>query len=219
MFWHNLKYEVLSGLRVKDVLFWLILFPIVLATFFKIAFGSIYEKTTLFSTIPVAVVETTEQPVLHTVLDNLESEKEPLFAVTYTDEQTALSLLKEQKVDGILYAGETLSLSFSENGVEQTIIKSFAEQYQIQKAVIQQTMQTAPEKMEAVIAALNDTVVGNQKIAMTSGNADPTTNYFYNLLAMVAMFGPFLYYVSKPKQYYLLYRNSTKKSIFLTQMI
>ena len=76
MFWHNLKYEVLSGLRVKDVLFWLILFPIVLATFFKIAFGSIYEKTTLFSTIPLAVVETTEQPVLHTVLDNLESEKE-----------------------------------------------------------------------------------------------------------------------------------------------
>lgn len=189
MFWHNLKYKVLSGLRVKDVLFWLILFPIVLATFFKIAFGSIYEKATLFSTIPLAVVETTEQPVLHTVLDNLESEKESLFAVTYTDEQTALSLLKEQKVDGILYAGETLSLSFSENGVEQTIIKSFAEQYQIQKAVIQQTMQTAPEKMEAVIAALNDTVVGNQKIAMTSGNADPTTNYFYNLLAMVAMFG------------------------------
>ena len=63
MFWHNLKYEVLSGLRVKDVLFWLILFPIVLATFFKIAFGSIYEKTTLFSTIPMAVVETTEQPL------------------------------------------------------------------------------------------------------------------------------------------------------------
>ena len=189
MFWHNLKYEVLRGLRVKDVLFWLILFPIVLATFFKIAFGSIYEKTTLFSTIPMAVVETTEQPVLHTVLDNLESEKEPLFAVTYTDEQTALSLLKEQKVDGILYAGETLSLSFSENGVEQTIIKSFAEQYQIQKTVIQQTMQTAPEKMEAVIAALNDTVVGNQKISMTSGNPDATTNYFYNLLAMVAIFG------------------------------
>ena len=42
MFWHNLKYKVLSGLRVKDLLFWLILFPIVLATFFKIAFGSIY---------------------------------------------------------------------------------------------------------------------------------------------------------------------------------
>lgn len=50
-------------------------------------------------------------------------------------------------------------------------------------------MQTAPEKMEAVIAALNDTVVGNQKISMTSGNPDATTNYFYNLLAMVAMFG------------------------------
>lgn len=101
---------------------------------------------------------------MHTVLDNLESEKEPLFAVTYTDEQTALSLLKEQKVDGILYAGETLSLSFSENGVEQTIIKSFAEQYQIQKAVIQQMMQHRSGKNGSSDCTLNDTVVGNQKL-------------------------------------------------------
>lgn len=189
MFWHNLKYEVLSGIRVKDVLFWLILFPIILGTFFKVAFSSLYERTTLFSTVPVAVVENTEQPMLHTVLDSLESNGEPLFAVKYTDEETALSLLENQEVYGILYAGDTLSLSVAGNGVEQTIIKSFAEQYHLQEAIIRQTIQTAPEKTEAVIAALNNTVVGNQKISMTTGDTDLTTNYFYNLLAMVAMFG------------------------------
>jgi len=97
MFWHNLKYEVLSGLRVKEVLFWLILFPIVLGTLFKVAFSNIYQEHTLFSTVPVAVVETTQQPMLHTVLDSLESNEEPLFSVTYTDEETALSLLEKKK--------------------------------------------------------------------------------------------------------------------------
>ncbi len=189
MFWHNLKYEVLNGIRVKDILFWLILFPIILGTFFKVAFSSLYERTTLFSTVPVAVVETTEQPMLHTVLDGLESNGEPLFAVKYTDEETALSLLENQEVYGILYAGDTLSLSVAGNGVEQTMIKSFAEQYHLQETIIRQTIQTAPEKTEAVIAALNNTVVGNQKISMVTDNTDPTTNYFYNLLAMVAMFG------------------------------
>lgn len=189
MFWHNLKYEVLSGLRVKEVLFWLILFPIVLGTLFKVAFSNIYQEDTLFSTVPVAVVETTQQPMLHTVLDSLESNEEPLFSVTYTDEETALSLLEKKEIDGILYAGDTLSLSVAGNGVEQTIIKSFAEQYHLQETIIRQTIQTAPEKTEAVIAALNNTIVGNQKISMTTGNTDYTTNYFYNLLAMVAMFG------------------------------
>lgn len=189
MFWHNLKYEVLSGLRVKEVLFWLILFPIVLGTLFKVAFSNIYQEYTLFSTVPVAVVETTQQPMLHTVLDSLESNEEPLFSVTYTDEETALSLLEKKEIDGILYAGDTLSLSVAGNGVEQTIIKSFAEQYHLQETIIRQTIQTAPEKTEAVIAALNNTIVGNQKISMTTGNTDYTTNYFYNLLAMVAMFG------------------------------
>ena len=189
MFWHNLKYEVLSGLRVKEVLFWLILFPIVLGTLFKVAFSNIYQEDTLFSTVPVAVVETTQQPMLHTVLDSLESNEEPLFSVTYTDEETALSLLEKKEIDGILYAGDTLSLSVAGNGVEQTIIKSFAEQYHLQETIIRQTIQTAPEKTEAVIAALNNTIVGNQKISMTTGKTDYTTNYFYNLLAMVAMFG------------------------------
>ena len=41
MFLHNLLYEIKSSLRVRDLIFWLILFPIILGTFFKIAFGVI----------------------------------------------------------------------------------------------------------------------------------------------------------------------------------
>ena len=57
MFLHNLKYELLSSLRVKDILIWLILFPVALGTFFKIAFSNVYKETTKFDTIPVAVTD------------------------------------------------------------------------------------------------------------------------------------------------------------------
>ena len=57
MFLHNLKYEFLQNIRAKSLILWLILFPIILGTFFKVAFSGIYETTTVFSVVPVAVVE------------------------------------------------------------------------------------------------------------------------------------------------------------------
>ena len=44
MFLHNFLYEIKSSLRVRDLVFWLILFPIILGTFFKVAFGGLYEN-------------------------------------------------------------------------------------------------------------------------------------------------------------------------------
>ena len=69
MFLHCLKYELKTSLRARDLIIWLILFPIVLGTLFKVAFGSIYEKNTLFRSIPAAVVETAENPYFRAAAD------------------------------------------------------------------------------------------------------------------------------------------------------
>ncbi len=63
MFLHNLKYEFLTCIRAKTLILWLILFPIILGTFFKIAFGSLYENTTVFAAVPIAVVEESQNPI------------------------------------------------------------------------------------------------------------------------------------------------------------
>ena len=42
MFLHNLKYEFLQNIRQKELIGWMMLFPIVLATLFYVAFGNIY---------------------------------------------------------------------------------------------------------------------------------------------------------------------------------
>ena len=56
MFLHNLKYELLSNIRMKDFIFWMMCFPIALGTFFYLGFGKVYNNEIVFSKIPVAFI-------------------------------------------------------------------------------------------------------------------------------------------------------------------
>ena len=189
MFFHNLKYEIKTGLRAKELIFWLMIFPIVLGSFFKIAFDGIYEKTTQFSTIPAAVVETKENEIFRSVIDSIEDDHDPLLSVTYTDEETALELLKSGDIIGIIYVDDKLSVTVAGEGIEETIIISFAQQYTTQEKIIKDTIENDPMKAEAVAAALSEETDILKKIPLTDGNTDNFAQYFYNLIAMVALYG------------------------------
>ena len=189
MFFHDLKYMLLSGFRVKSFLFWLMLFPILLGTLFKVAFGNVYENDVLFRSVPTAVVETGSDPVFHQVINSLEEADEPLLDVEYTDEENAMKLLKEGKVSGIIYVGDKLSLSVTEQKMEQVILKTFVEQYSVNEKVIKDTAEKDPSKIQAVVDKLSEDVSACRDIPMTHGDPDIYVQYFYNLIAMVAMYG------------------------------
>lgn len=189
MFLHNLIYELKIGLREKDLIFWLMIFPVILGTLFKIAFGGIYEKTHVFSTIPTAVVETAEDAIFRTVIDTVTEGDEPLLSVTYADEETALQLLKDGEVEGIIYTGEALSLTVAGEGVEETILQTFLEQYSVRETIIRDVLTNDPLQAEAVITALSEEVSTCTPIPLTEGNTDNFIQYFYNLIAIVALYG------------------------------
>ncbi len=189
MFFHDLKYMLLSGFRVKSFLFWLMLFPILLGTLFKVAFGNVYENDVLFRSVPTAVVETGSDPVFHQVIDSLEEADEPLLDVEYTDEENAMKLLKEGRISGIIYVGDKLSLSVTEQKMEQVILKTFVEQYSVNEKVIKDTAEKDPSKIQAVVDKLSEDVSACRDIPMTHGDPDIYVQYFYNLIAMVAMYG------------------------------
>ena len=189
MFLHNLKYEIKTGLRAKDLIFWLMIFPIVLGLFFKIAFDGIYEKTTQFAAVPAAVVEVRENEIFHSVIDTIEDSAEPLLSVTYTDEENALELLKSGDVTGIIYVDEKLSVTVAGEGIEETILISFVEQYTVQEKIIRDTIEKDPFKAEAVVSALSEEMDILDEIPLTEGNTDNFAQYFYNLIAMVALYG------------------------------
>lgn len=86
--WHNFKYDFLVCLRSKDVILWMLIFPVFLGTVFHIAFGNV-TASNAFEAVPVAVVMETENEAFRTVMDEITAGEEPLFAVTYTDKETS----------------------------------------------------------------------------------------------------------------------------------
>lgn len=189
MFLHNLFYEIRVSLRAKNLIFWLMLFPIILGSLFKVAFSGIYEKTTVFSTIPCAVVGNEQDEILHTVLNSVMEGENALLTVTYTNEKNALQMLENGEIIGIFYADDRLSLTVAGEGLEETILKSFAEQYNAQQTVIKDTIENNPMQVQAVIDTLSADVSATTEIPLTQGNTDNFIAYFYNLIAMVAMYG------------------------------
>lgn len=189
MFWHNFKYDFIQTLRAKEVLFWMILFPLILATFFKIAFAGIYDKTEKFETIPVAVTETKENKTFKTVLKEIENSDQPLFKVEYLSKEQAEEKLKTEEIQVIFNTtDDDITLEVKEDGVRTTIAESFVQQYKTQEAIIKDTIKNAPEKLEAVLKTLSSEVNTNENIPLTKGNMDGNIQYFYNLIAMVCLY-------------------------------
>lgn len=189
MFLHNLKYEFLQTLRQKEIIGWMMIFPIVLSTLFNLAFGNLYEKDIAFSEIPVAVVEIQSDSTFKTVMDELSSGDNALFDTQYTDEATAKKLLKNGDINSIIYVDSELSMAVSANGLMPSITRSFLEQYETQKAVITETIKNNPEKLQDVINVLSAEINCVDTIPLTNGNMNPYASYFQNLIAMVALFG------------------------------
>ena len=189
MFLHNLKYELLSSLRVKDILIWLILFPVALGTFFKIAFSNDYNETTKFDTIPVAVTDEAQDQTLRSVLDSLQEQEEPLLDVTYADKEEAEKMLRDKKVNGIITADGKLSLTVAESDLRSSILSSFVKEYNSRQQIIKDCIMRDPSKAQDVIASFSEETASLREIPLSSGNTDYMTDYFYNLLAMVALFG------------------------------
>ena len=217
MFLHNLKYELMVSIRAKDLIIWLMIFPVVLGTFFKIAFGSIYENDTLFNTIPTAVVENEKNEIFHSIVEDIEKSDEPLLKVTYMSEEEAMKALENDEVKGIIYVDTNekkeeseesfsffgkvmdvmgvpsmdtkLSLKIKNNGVEQTILKKFTENYMAQESIVRDAVENNPTHISDVTEVLTQDMTIKEDRPMTDGNTDPFTSYMYNLIAMIAMFG------------------------------
>ena len=107
MFFHAYKYKLKSLFREKETFFWIMFFPLILGTFFFMAFSKISSQTENFSTINVAVCadDTDDTAYFKEVIENLyaDDRKEvPFFNITYTDRESADKLLSDKKADGII---------------------------------------------------------------------------------------------------------------------
>ena len=128
MFLHNLKYTFKTLFRNKSLIFWTFAFPIIMATFFNMAFADVIESDQL-KIIDMAIVDNNEfnNNMLYkqtfTSLSD-ENNKDRLFSITYTNKDDAKKLLEDGKIEGYLELENGVpKLTFVSNGINQTIIK------------------------------------------------------------------------------------------------
>ena len=188
MFRHNLAYELKEVLRVKEFVLWLMLFPIILGTLFKVAFSSIYS-TELFDTIPVAAVMTSENEVAEEFLKGMSEDENPMLAVTFTDADNAKQLLLDGEVEGILTVGESMDLTVARTGMVPTVLQELVSRYKLYETVIRDTIATDPASLQTVLAKLSAEVNACRDASPKADNPDVYVQYFYNLIAMVAICG------------------------------
>lgn len=190
----NFKYALLRLMRNKANLFWILVFPIVLGCFFKIAFSNITASES-FHTIPVAVVEgdNADATAFHTMIEQLsEDSEDAMLSATFCDDKKARTLLEKGKVDGIFYTTDTVELAvnsdLSDASINQSILQSLLTQYYLNRDLIVQILTTNPGNIESLVDSIGQSVDTRKEVSLTRNNTDTYDQYFYNLIAMACLY-------------------------------
>ena len=193
MYFHSFYYNFKSLVRNYPQVFWCFAFPILLATMFHFAFGGLGTDES-FSAIPVAVVtEGTTNELLTNILEQLSEPGDDQFlSITYATKEEASSLLEQKEVIGILYTGESLKLSVSDEMVnmqlEQSILAAFVEQFNMESKALETIYLSHPEKFADAISQLSEETSYLKDTDLSNGSTDQSLTYFFNLIAMTCLY-------------------------------
>jgi ABC-2 type transport system permease protein len=194
---HVLKYRLKCFFRDRQMLFWTLLFPLLLATLFHLAFANLVSIENFLS-IRIAVVDNAAyqqnkafQSALEAV-SNTDESGNRLFQVTVTDRAEAARLLKENQIDGYIEQEGSLKLVVRGTGLNQSIIKSFLDDYSQTVAAIQEILAKNPSAIQSGL--LDIAQIRKDYLKDTPGNGaagNPAVIYFFSLIAMTALYGGF----------------------------
>lgn len=188
-----IKYEFISLLRNKVVVFWLLGFPIILGTLFFFAFGNLAASENDYIEIPIAIIKNTEAPEgfneMIKALSEAENGDKPLFDVKTEKDDEAKALMEKGELQGIIYVDDEISLSVPKGaGIKSGIVKSVLDSFQSRYDIISSVAREHPEKLMEILEDLTEeeNYISSES---NSANNDPYVQYFYNLLAMSGLMG------------------------------
>lgn len=206
----NLNYAFKMLIKDKMLIFWTFAFPLILGTFFYLAFSNI-ENSEKLSIIPIAIVEDeelTKNSIFKTAFDTLSSPKSDhqLFQTRYTTAEEAKKLLEDNAIVGYLQLKEQEpQLTFNTNGIDETIFQFVTEEMnqrsQLISHLIEKKISEAPEIApnpeeiyQDVINLVNENNV--RVVDRSSEHLSYTQVEFYTLVAMTCLYGGTLSMIS-----------------------
>ncbi len=195
MFSHIFIVRMKCLLRNKELMFWTLVFPLLMSTFFNMAFSGL-NSAEAFKPIEAAVVndtgykqDTSFQQTL-TAVSNGDSRIFNLKEVSTREE--AELLLESGEIEGYFSVDGTLALTVKKSGLNPSIMKSFADQYQQKASAVGQILKSNPQALQNGL--LQDMGLSRDYVTeVASSGAAPNNvlNYFYSLIAMACFYGSF----------------------------
>ncbi len=205
MFIHNFKYVFKTLFRNKTLIFWTFAFPLLLGTFFNLAFSSI-EKNEKLDIIDIAIVDNLEfknDEVMKSTFKELSNKdnKDRIFNTKYVSLDKAKKLLSDNKVSGyLLIEDNNPKIVVLESGINETVFKY----------VVDEVIESKKMIPDLVKSEINNSIEKNEPInydniyknvsEMLNKNTAKITNIsksnlsytmieFYTLIAMTALYG------------------------------
>lgn len=181
-------------LRDRQTIFWTLMFPLILATFFNMAFSNLNNAET-FHPIDIAVINDAgyqQNKDFKSVLEGVSKGSDRMFNLTAATGQEAATLLNDGKIKGYITVGSEIGLTVNDSGLSQNIIKSFLDSYKNTSSTAKSIISQNPASVQNGL--LDDLKSQTQYTREVSGNsAEPNDvlNYFYSLIAMACLYGGF----------------------------
>jgi len=191
MFFHIFRYRLKIILYDKSTMFWTLLFPILLATLFYMAFSRLGAQET-FQAIDTAVVDSGEDEDFISLLKSLSAGEERLFNLHLITREDALALLAAGKVQGIIETGEEMALTVSRPGIEQSILKTFVDNYAQTASAVNRIAAQKPESLAMLPALLAEDALFLEERPISRAEPDNLLILYFSLLAMTCLFGGFV---------------------------
>lgn len=174
-------------------MFWNLVFPIGLGILFACTFGNAGNMMETLEPIDVAYVENhPADEEFETVLEEMDAADDPLIILHKMNQKEADAALKDEEVLGSFVNGEELTLYVKDEGINQSILTAFLNEYESTSDTIAEVAANHPENLEAVIAAMSENmnIIAQQE---GKGNTAPAmVEYFYALIAMSCLYGCYM---------------------------
>ena len=205
MFLHNLKYSLKTLFRSKALIFWTFAFPIILGTFFKMAFSDI-ENSEKLDIIDIAIVDNdnfNNDIVFKNTFKELSDKNSEnyMFNVKYTTLDECKKLLEEEKVSAyILFNDDDINVSVNKSGINETVTKYVIDEVQSKKVILTNIITKELESNNYMvnyeeIVSLANNIMNNSKAKfkdISRSNLSYTMIEFYTLIAMSCLYGSML---------------------------
>ena len=212
MFFHNFKYTLKILFKSKMLIFWTYAFPLILGTFFYMAFSNI-ENSEKLEVIPIALVETEEENIAYKeVFNALSKEGEnQLFTTQYVEEKEAKNKLSKKEISGYVVLEETPKIVVNQSGINETVLKLVVEEVEemttilknvatieISKKITTEEGRYGEEQFETWYTEIYKKVMEIQNEQeeniqdASNANLSYTMIEFYTLIAMTCLYGGIL---------------------------